>query len=46
MKIVSLNHVSVSYDRNEVLSDVCLDIFSEDFVGVIGPYGGGKTTLV
>ena len=46
MKIVSLNHVSVSYDRNEVLSDVCLDIFSDDFVGVIGPNGGGKTTLV
>lgn len=46
MNLITLNHVSVSYDRNEVLSDVCLDIRTDDFIGVIGPNGGGKTTLV
>lgn len=46
MKLIALDHVSVRYDRNEVLSDVCLDIRSDDFIGVIGPNGGGKTTLV
>lgn len=44
--LVSLRHVSVSYDHTEVLRDVNLDIYSDDFIGVIGPNGGGKTTLV
>jgi len=46
MNIITLDHVSVRYDRSEALSDVCLDIRSDDFIGVIGPNGGGKTTLV
>ena len=46
MKLVSLHHVSVSYDKVPVLTDVDLDIWNDDFIGVIGPNGGGKTTLV
>ena len=46
MKLVSLHHVSVSYDKVPVLTDVDLDIRNDDFIGVIGPNGGGKTTLV
>lgn len=38
--------VSVSYDGFEALHDVDLDIADNDFLGVIGPNGGGKTTLV
>jgi len=35
------------YDNNEiVLSDVSLSVNQGDFVGVIGPNGGGKTTLI
>lgn len=44
--IVSVKNVSVSYGAREVLSDVNLDIHSDDFIGIIGPNGGGKTTLV
>lgn len=44
--IVSLKNVGVSYGAHKVLSDVNLDILDDDFIGVIGPNGGGKTTLV
>jgi zinc transport system ATP-binding protein len=36
----------VRYDREIALESVDLDIFHDDFLGVIGPNGGGKTTLV
>ncbi len=44
--LVTLRKVSAAYDGSEVLSGVDLDIYSDDFIGVIGPNGGGKTTLV
>lgn len=46
MKYVSITDMSVSYEGDLVLSDVNLTIESDDFLGVIGPNGGGKTTLV
>ena len=44
--LVELRGVTVSYDGYHALEDVCLDIRPDDFIGVIGPNGGGKTTLV
>ena len=44
--IVSIRNLSVSYDNIEALSDVNLDIYEDDFIGIIGPNGGGKSTLV
>lgn len=44
--LVSLRNVSAGYDGKEVLSGVTFDIYDDDFVGVTGPNGGGKTTLV
>lgn len=44
--IVQLSHVSVVYDGKEALSDVSLNVYDHDFLGIIGPNGGGKTTLV
>ncbi|MFO7999299.1 MAG: ATP-binding cassette domain-containing protein [Bacteroidales bacterium] len=41
-----LNNVSTGYDSEPVLREVNLEIHPEDFIGVIGPNGGGKTTLV
>ena len=32
--------------RQLVLSNVSLSVFEQDFIGIIGPNGGGKTTLV
>lgn len=44
--IISLRNVSVSYDGNHALEGVNLDIYADDFLGIIGPNGGGKTSLV
>ena len=46
MALVSLRGVSVAYGSFVALKSVDLDIFEDDFLGIIGPNGGGKTTLV
>ncbi len=46
MNLVTLRNVGVTYDGYEALRQVDLEIAEDDFLGVIGPNGGGKTTLV
>ena len=43
---VTFQHVCFSYDGPLVLEDVAVSIRNRDFVCVIGPNGGGKTTLL
>jgi zinc transport system ATP-binding protein len=45
-KLLELKGLSAGYDGNIVLEDVSLDVFTGDFIGIIGPNGGGKTTLI
>jgi zinc transport system ATP-binding protein len=45
-KIIELNDVTAGYDQEVALKDANLVVNEIDFVGVIGPNGGGKTTLV
>ena len=44
--VIELSGVSFAYADREVLSDVNLAVGAGDFLAVIGPNGGGKTTLV
>ena len=44
--LVDIRNLSAGYGQNIVLKDVNLSIQQFDFVGVIGPNGGGKTTLL
>ena len=44
--IIQLSHIHAAYDRKLVLDDVNLTVYEKDFLGVIGPNGGGKTTLI
>jgi zinc transport system ATP-binding protein len=44
--LVEIRNLSAGYGQNIVLHDVNLTIRQFDFVGVIGPNGGGKTTLL
>ena len=44
--VVACRHVCVSYGRQEVLHNVCLDIQRGAFVAFVGPNGAGKTTLL
>jgi len=44
--IVSITDVSFAYNGQTVLQDIHLDIGQGDFIAMIGPNGGGKTTLL
>jgi zinc transport system ATP-binding protein len=44
--LLEMNSVSVSYGSNVALEDADLKVYDNDFIGVIGPNGGGKTTLL
>ena len=44
--VIEVSGVSFAYADREVLSDVTLSVGAGDFLAVIGPNGGGKTTLV
>lgn len=43
---IELDNVTVKNDREVVLEDVTFKIHAGDYVGIIGPNGGGKTTLL
>ena len=42
---IEFNHVSFGYGDNEVLSDINLKVRKGDSIALVGPSGGGKTTL-
>ncbi len=44
--VIEMHHVWVSYDTQMVLEDINLTVNETDFIGLIGPNGGGKTTLL
>lgn len=43
---IEINNLTVSYGPVEALKDISFNIRENDFVGIIGPNGGGKSTLV
>ncbi len=43
---IQLNSVSFSYECSPILKNVTLTIQNGEFVGIFGPNGGGKTTLL
>jgi zinc transport system ATP-binding protein len=46
-KIVEIKDLNFFYRKNKlVLKDVNLDIYHNDFLAIIGPNGGGKSTLI
>jgi len=44
--IIQINGLSAEYDGKTVLHQVDLAVYEKDFLGIIGPNGGGKTTLI
>ena len=44
--IIQINGLSAGYDGKTVLHQVDLAVYEKDFLGIIGPNGGGKTTLI
>lgn len=45
-KLIELSHITAGYENKTVLKDISLHIWKDDFLGIIGPNGGGKTTLL
>ena len=45
-KLIDIEHVTAAYGNKTVLRDISLTIWKDDFLGIIGPNGGGKTTLL
>lgn len=44
--IVEFENVSFAYDENPVLTNINFSIEENEYIGLIGPNGGGKTTLL
>lgn len=44
--LIEIKHMDLAYQRNPVLTNVSLSVFERDFIGIIGPNGGGKTSLL
>jgi zinc transport system ATP-binding protein len=45
-EVISVQHLWATYDSEPVLEDINLSVEKLDFIGLIGPNGGGKTTLL
>lgn len=44
--IIELKRVSFSYGNELVIKDVNLEVHKGDYLGILGPNGGGKSTLM
>ena len=44
--MIKIDHLSKKYNDNVVLDDISLEIRQGDVVGIIGPSGTGKSTLL
>ncbi len=44
--LFEMNGISMAYDNIFALKDVYFKVSENDYIGVIGPNGGGKTTLL
>ncbi len=44
--VIEIEHLSFAYNGQTVLQDVSLEVRAGEFVAMIGPNGGGKTTLL
>src|SRR5690554_5590675 len=44
--MIDFNHVSVKYGNLSALNNIDFKLYKQDFLYIIGPNGGGKSTLV
>lgn len=45
-KVVAVSNLSFGYDQELVLKDINLEIFKGDYLGIVGPNGSAKSTLI
>ena len=44
--VIDIENLSFSYDRDIILDNINLSVHAGDFLAIIGPNGGGKSTLL
>lgn len=45
-KILEIKDITAGYDKEIIIENINLDIYKNDFLAIIGPNGGGKSTLL
>jgi zinc transport system ATP-binding protein len=46
MSLIDIKNASFAYDRQMILENINLSVEEKDFLAIIGPNGGGKSTLL
>ncbi len=46
MSVLSIKHLNFAYYKEPVLEEISLEVEEGDFLAIIGPNGGGKSTLL
>lgn len=45
-KIITIKDLTFAYSNSKALENIDLDVYENDFLAIIGPNGGGKSTLL
>ena len=46
MNIIDIKNLTFSYEKDTILEDINLHVKAKEFLAIIGPNGGGKSTLL
>lgn len=46
MNVIKIDHLTVNYGETIALRDISMQVQEGEFLGIIGPNGGGKSTLL
>ena len=46
MELINISNLYYKYHKTDVLENINLSIKDDDFLAIIGPNGGGKSTLL
>ena len=46
MTVINIENLSFAYDKQTILENINLKVEEKDFLAIIGPNGGGKSTLL
>jgi len=46
MSVIDIKNLSFAYEKDLILEDINLTVDEKDFLAIIGPNGGGKSTLL
>jgi len=44
--LIEIKNISAGYNGSKIIENINLTVFENDFLGIIGPNGGGKSTLL